>query len=199
MALERTDKSAETREEAGEPLHDVELLGVEVSEDSVVTLAQEEFADIDPESALSHIEANRIVKRIKECDDAVRDIQAQVEYEIAALRAKAASIAGKYARRKEWLAATYTPALEAFARKQTEGKREKSVSLLSGAVGIRLGRSSLRILDMDAAVAYAKKSGLEVKCIETVAVSALKEHFENLGEVMDFAEYTKGAESFFIK
>lgn len=178
-----------------EVLHDVEIQETE-GPDAILV---EEFADLAPDSSLTHLDANRIVRRIKESDDATAKIEEQLEYEISCMRRRAESLIKRHASKKEWLISRFSPALQAFTKKELEGKKEKSVNLLSGTIGYRQVQSSLSIVDMDKAVEFAKLNSLEVKVKETVDAKVLKKHFEETGEELPFAEYKKAENKFYIK
>lgn len=74
---------------------------------------------------------------------------------------------------------------------------KKSRSLPSGSFGTRHRSETLEIIDMTAAVAFAKANDLEIK--ELVNKTPLLTHFKATGEIPDGTEHVPGGDEFFVR
>jgi len=92
----------------------------------------------------------------------------------------------------------YSPQAEEFVRRSIKGKRKKSVSTFWGLAGYRKTRGSVEILLMEEAVAFAKKAGIELKVVETVNKTPLKEYIEKTGEIPPGVEYEPPHDEFYL-
>lgn len=97
--------------------------------------------------------------------------------------------------RLEW---QFGAALQAFARRETEGGRKKSVRLPNGVLGFRTKPAGVQIADTDAALAWARQN-LPAAVVETVDRKALTSALLETGEVVDFAAFTPTEEVFYIR
>jgi phage host-nuclease inhibitor protein Gam len=95
----------------------------------------------------------------------------------------------------EW---KYGPALQAFARAQTEGTRRKSLRLPNGVLGYRTRPAGVSVTDDAAALAWAK-SHLPAAVAERLDRKALADALLASGEVVGFAALMPAEEIFFIK
>lgn len=86
-----------------------------------------------------------------------------------------------------------TSAMEMVARSYPYPKG-KTRKLPCGEIGLRLVRSSLKIIDKSAALAFARAHEIPTKVEESVAASALKEYAESAGETPDGCEYRPGGQ-----
>ncbi len=173
----------------------------EIEEAEALAQIEHEYADL-PESviALGHSDANGIVRRIAEARREIELIGEQEAEEIARIRARAAELKQAWEARIAWLDERYGESLKAFAAANLEGKKVRSIKLLSGVVGFRKNPSSLAIVDKDAALEWAKANLPDaIKVVESVGVSPLKLHVEATGESLEFAEYTPAFDKFYIE
>jgi len=173
----------------------------EIEEAEALAQIEHEYADL-PESviALGHSDANGIVRRIAEARREIELIGEQEAEEIARIRARADELRQAYQAKLTWLDERYGESLKAFAAANLEGKKVRSIKLLSGVVGFRKNPSSLAIVDKDAALEWAKANLPDaIKVVESVGVSPLKLHVEATGESLEFAEYTPAFDKFYIE
>jgi phage host-nuclease inhibitor protein Gam len=163
---------------------------------------EQEYIDLVPSLAgvITHSEANRIVRRMREQRDAVERIAEQEAEEIATIRDRAHALREAHETRLEYLDAAYRPMLESFCADEIAGKKDRSVKLLSGTVGFRRGRSSLEITDEDAAMEWAREnltSAIVVK--ESLAKTPITDLIEGTGEVPPGCEYHQAEDAFYVK
>ncbi len=174
---------------------------MEAEEAEALEQIEYEYSDL-PESVipLGHTEANSILRRIAEAEREMELIDEQLVEEIARIRARADELRQAYQAKLTWLDERYGESLKAFAAANLEGKKVRSIKLLSGVVGFRKNPSSLAIVDKDAAIEWAKANLPEaIKVVESVGVSPLKLHVEATGESLEFAEYTPAFDKFYIE
>jgi phage host-nuclease inhibitor protein Gam len=162
---------------------------------------KDEFSDLPSEcGTITHVEANRILERRAEICRQMDLINEQEADEMKRIEVRAAELREAYCRKLAWLTLQYQPMLEEFARAETDGKKERSVRLLSGTVGFRRNPSSVEITDADALLAWAKENAPNaVKVVESVGKTPIKAHIEGTGEVVPGVEYTPPADRFYIK
>jgi phage host-nuclease inhibitor protein Gam len=172
----------------------------EIEQDIFVDEMEQEFSDLPTAPTVTHKEANRILERMAEQSEAIARIDEQEADQIERIRARAKELREAHTGRKEWLEGRYAATLEEFARAETDGKKERSVRLLSGTVGFRRNPSSVEITDADALLAWAKENTPNaVKVVESVGKTPIKAHIEETGEVVPGVEYTPPADRFYIK
>lgn len=95
----------------------------------------------------------------------------------------------------EW---RFGAALQAFARKETEAGRKKSVRLPNGLLGFKTKPGGVSINDTGAALAWAKQN-LPDAVVETLDRKALTAALLETGEAVEFAAFVPAEETFFIK
>lgn len=79
------------------------------------------------------------------------------------------------------------------------GDRAKSRSLPNGKFGFRRSADRVEITDKDAALAFARTNGLEVKVAESVSKTTLKNHAKATGEFSGQGwELVEGADELFV-
>lgn len=100
---------------------------------------------------------------------------------------------GRLERECQWL----RQQIEAWGRQYDFGSR-KSRALPNGSFGFRATPAKVEITDMEAAVAFAEREGLEVK--KTVGKKPLMAYIKaHQGVIPDGCEYVDGADVFFVK
>ncbi len=161
----------------------------------------DEYDDLPAECVtITHKEANRILERMAEQSEAIARIDEQEADQVERIRARAKELREAHTRRREWLDCRYTALLEEFAKRETDGKKERSVKLLSGTVGFRRNPSSLNITDADALLVWATDNLPDaIKVVETVGKTPVKSYIEGTGEVVPGVEYTPAADRFYVK
>lgn len=159
-----------------------------------------EFSDLPDEAVtITHRDANRILQRTAEIERQIKLIAEQEADEIERIRARASELREAHTKRLEWLGERYTPMLADFAARELDGKKERSIKLLSGKIGFRRNPSSLSITDTAAALEWAKDNlpdAVQIK--ESVGVSPLKSYVEGTGESLDFVAYVAPFDKFYM-
>lgn len=96
--------------------------------------------------------------------------------------------------------------LEPYIKQQcdeesTEKKKKRSVKLVLGVAGFRATSGRTNIVDMEKAVEWAKKQGLEIKVVESVSATAIKESIKANGEIPpeDAVIIEVGEDRFYVK
>jgi tetrahydromethanopterin S-methyltransferase subunit G len=170
-----------------------------VDDEVNVTDYSEEFADI-PQAIIDYKDANWMVRRMREQEEAIQRINEQQVDEIGRILARARELREAHESRLEYLKAKCEPLLQEFTRKEIDGKKERSIKLLSGTVGFRKGVGSLDFTDEPAAVAWAEANLPDaIKVTVTLQKKPVKDLVEGTGEVPPGCEYTPGEDKFYIK
>jgi len=143
----------------------------------------------------------------------------------------AAYVVGEIQRRRDWAAQMESVAaqvrqdadrleqyfagqLEAFTARQIKGTRAKSIKLVTGQggseparLGFRKVKGGLRIVDKEAAIAWAREccsdeeyaDYVRERVIESPVADRFKQHFAETGECPGGCEVVEDEEKFFIK
>lgn len=142
--------------------------------------------------------ANWVLKKLAECDSDEAEVQAMVNREIEAIRARAEKILAPIRRRREFFEAAYTHQLEEFAKAKLDGAKAKSVKLLHGTIGFRKSPARLVIDDEGKAIEYAEQNCPDA-IKRSLSVSTLKAAFQNDPFDSDAMHLEPGEESFYFK
>jgi hypothetical protein len=76
---------------------------------------------------------------------------------------------------------------------------KKSRKLPHGTIGFRQQGGRTTILNMEAAIAFAREHAIPVKVTETVSTTAIKEYIESTGETLPFVEVEPKVDAFYVK
>lgn len=139
---------------------------------------------VDPETGEAVEAPSFDADRITEADvDAMLERIAKAEGErFAAARLLAAGTErltcelAKAQRKHEWLVSRFRPLLERFLRDNLRGK-SRSINRLYGRVGLRSVRGSVKVVDRDAALAFAEReapAAIREKVERSVSVELLR-------------------------
>lgn len=129
------------------------------------------LAEPRPAFTVDSIEAaDWVLERRSEIDAAI----AAVDLRIKALTANLQSQRASLLRRLSYLDFRFSPSLTAFARKELEGRKERTLQLTYGKVAFRKTPGSTVIIDMPAAVRFVREwNPNAVKVVETVALKSV--------------------------
>lgn len=167
-------------------------LGMEV-------LEEQELEDVPTGDVLDAVAANRILRRMADLERAIRQVDAQEADEIERIRARAREMREGYEFRLEQLHRVYDEPLKEFAKRETDGQKQRSVNLLAGRIGFRKGRDSIEIRDEEAGLAWAKAHLKEAVVVrESLAKEIVKQYVRETGEILDWAEYRPAEDCFYI-
>ena len=145
-------------------------------------------------------DAGLVVGALQDCDATEARIQAQADTMKNAVR-----------RYRDWLWRQYEYPLKQLAASELQGKKQKSLKLLTGQggdkpakLGFRTVKGSLRIVNKEEAVQWADRDDTTVGFIKTLTehkpiAAKFKEHFEQTGEIPDGCEVTEDEERFYVK
>lgn len=97
------------------------------------------------------------------------------------------------AERLEW---QFGAALQAFARRETQNGRKKSVRLPNGVLGFRTKPAGLAVSDDAAALAWTRENLPDALRVDK---RALADALLTTGEVVPFAAFTPAEEVFYVK
>lgn len=149
--------------------------------------------------SITIVDANRILGRLKEAKDFIKQVDEQEADEIIRIKARAQIIRSAHEGEIEFLLERYSAMLEKFTASQIEGKKTRSIDLLNGRIGFRKSPAALEIEDADALLSWAKANLPEaVKTVETVQKTPCKKYVESTGEIPDGAVYSPGVDKFYI-
>ncbi len=129
----------------------------------------------------------------------VLERRSKLEADIAGLEAREAAIVGNIRaqiaekrRRLAYLDFRFRPSLIEWARNRLAGGKKKTLQLTHGRIAFRMGRESHRIIDMEAAVQWAKDWDAisAIKVVESIGVRDVQNIREMIVESMGVAEPT---------
>jgi len=152
---------------------------------------------------VQELQADYLLEKMREEQAALRHLADFTERRVDMIRQHADIEGQKIQRRLDYLESKlrmcvpYDP--DAFVSQY--GK--KSIKLPHGTIGYRSSKETVEIRDKDAALAFAKANGLDIKVTETVNKTPLLDYVKATGDVPDpdvcGFELVPGSDDFFVK
>jgi len=127
------------------------------------------------------------------------------------IREQAEQMAAQAEREADRIEERFTPALRSFTERAIEGGTARSIKIITGqggsaptAMGFRKVAGGLRIVDKDAAMAWAIDESIEadavsVKTVMAPVAAAFKAHYDATGEIPGGCEVTESEDRFYVK
>lgn len=144
--------------------------------------------------------ANWVLKQIASTQAELDNITEMVNAEILAIKKRAERITKPLERRLEFFNNAYGYQLQEFAKAETEGKKQKSISLIHGKIGFRKNPDKV-VMDMDEddIIQELKRKG-KLYCIRTIESIKHNEFAKTIPELAPgFAHIEPGEIKFYIK
>ena len=136
--------------------------------------------------------AEWVLERIQAADADVAACDARLK----AISENIAAMRKEHEKRKDWLLMRFAAELEAFAAAELDGKKTRTFKTPFGSLSFRTAPGSVKVLDMEEAVKWAKMYEPEaVKVTETVLVSKVT----HPNSLPDCFEVSGPADKFYIK
>lgn len=140
-----------------------------------------------------------LIRRRGELDGEIARVRAARDQEVAELDLRAQTLVTRVQAELDRLDQWYGWQAEAFVSAEIKGKKKRSVPTLWGTAGYRKTQGSLKIEDMEQAVAFARENGIEVKVVESVNRTPLKKHLKATGEIPPGTEYEPPEDKFYMQ
>lgn len=136
--------------------------------------------------------AEWVLERIQAADADIAACDARLK----AISDNLAAMRKEHEKRKEWLLGRFAAELETFAAAELNGKKTRTLKTPFGSLSFRTAPGSVKVLDMEAAVKWAKMYEPDaVKVTESVLVSKVGP----VNALPDCFEVSGSADKFYIK
>lgn len=161
----------------------------------------DEFGDeLEGRAAWDHVAANRVVSRIREERRQIELVEQQFRDQLTLISNRVSELRDAHEKRIEWLLGHAEAGLREFVEREIAGKKERSVTLLSGRIGFRKSPDALEITEQDTVMEWCKANLPDaIKVVESVQKTPIKQHVKATGEIPPGTEYKPGEDRFYIE